>query len=453
MKNFGVWGLGVVGRSVIRFLHAQGHTISLYDARAITSEEGAFLKSYGVRYYPPDQQEVFLKSHTHIVPSPGIALPKISLGIPSFVHELTLFGPLWHKPLIAVTGSLGKTTLVTLLRTLLEAHNRSVATGGNIGTAMLDLLPLQESVDYGILELSSFQLEYADSFAPNVAIMTNLYANHLDRHGTLNEYFTAKAQIFLHQKSYQQALLPFPLLGKVRELTSRSINYFAIEEPSAQELHLLKEGDILYTLTNDSLIKRTCKDGQLETKAYSVARYSAQGASLLSETWLIILATSDMLGMLDSETFTVPDFSSIEHRIEFVGSFAGKLFYNDSKSTIVEATKAAVTTLSSRPVHLILGGLSKGVNREPGIAQLKPYVASIACFGKEAPSLEAYCKKHQIVSSCHTTLEEALNASVNRAKANDIILLSPAGTSFDLYKDYQERGHHFKKLVKTLYGH
>ncbi len=451
MKRYGIWGLGVVGRSAIRFLQAQGHSLSVYDARPLTAEEESFLTTYQVRSYAPHEQEAFFKDNDFLVPSPGIALTQAQEYQHKMVHELTLFGPRWHKPLIAVTGSLGKTTLVTLLTSLLQANDLSVATGGNIGTAMLDLLPSQDTVDYGLLELSSFQLEFAHTFAPDLAIMTNLYANHLDRHGTLEAYFEAKAHIFRHQRPEQKMLLPLNLAPQVRALTNRPCTYFTQDEPSPETLQLLQEGDDLYTLEGTTLTRRRLKNGQLATTTLPIRSSLAQrGESLLHETWLILLTVSDMLGILSSHAFAVPEFSPLEHRIEFVGSHEGKLFYNDSKSTIVEATRAAVATLAPRPIHLILGGISKGVDRAALIGLLKPYIAATVCFGKEAKELEAGCKKYGIPTSAHETLHEAVKACLQQAKKDEVILLSPSGASYDLYKDYQERGRHFKKLVKEL---
>jgi UDP-N-acetylmuramoylalanine--D-glutamate ligase len=451
MKKYGIWGLGIVGKSVLRFLQAQGHIISVYDSRPLTAEKEAFLKSYRVNYYAPENQEAFFQENDFIVPSPGIPLGSAKEYIDKIVHELDLFGPLWHKPLIAVTGSLGKTTLVTLLHSLLTANDHPVATGGNIGTPMLDLLARQDMVTYGLLELSSFQLEYADTFAPDLAIITNLYANHLDRHGTMEDYFHAKAQIFAHQRPEQKMLVPFGLAKEVRKLTKRPCTYFASEEQSVKNLELLKEGDSLYTLKGATLTSRSLTSGMLVTTRVKIKRSMAQkGDSLLHETWLILLTVCDMLGLLSSYSFKIPQFLPLEHRIEFVGNHNGILFYNDSKSTIVEATKAAVLTLASRPIHLILGGTSKGVDRAPLIAELKPYITSVACFGKEAQELDAHCKRFGITTSDHTTLDDALKTCLKRAKKDDVILLSPSGASYDLYKDYQERGRHFKSLVEEL---
>lgn len=452
MKKYGIWGLGVVGKSYVRFLHAQGHTLSLHDSRALTADEEAFLKEYNVRYYSAQEQAAFFRDNDFIAPSPGISLVPAKEYLDKMVHELDLFGPRWQKPLIAVTGSLGKTTLVTLLASLFKANEIPVATGGNIGIPMLDLLAIQKDVEYGLLELSSFQLEYTKAFAPSLAIITNLYPNHLDRHGTLEAYLLAKAQIFKKQYPEQKILVPLSLVKQIRTLTERPCIYFSAEEPSTQMLQLLKTGDVLYTLEENTLSRRRAISAhEIHTTKVPLRHALAErGASLLPETWLTLLAVSDIVGLLSSHAFTVPECAPLEHRIEFLGTYGGKLFYNDSKSTIVEATRAAVLTLRPRKIHLLLGGISKGVDRGPLIEDLKTYVTSTVCFGKEAQALQASCERSGIPTSAHETLEGALKACVDKAQKDDVILLSPSGASYDLYKDYQERGRHFKKLVQEL---
>ena len=148
-----------------------------------SDEEQAWLESLGISYFHDTERDAFFNSHDYIVPSPGIALPSELLSKYTFIEELDLFADAWKSKLIAVTGTVGKTSTVHLLSQILSNAGLSLATGGNIGTGMLDLV--DEGAAYGLLELSSFQLERAKPFAPDIAVITNLYPNHLDRHGTL----------------------------------------------------------------------------------------------------------------------------------------------------------------------------------------------------------------------------------------------------------------------------
>ena len=175
-----------------------------------------------------------------------------------------------------------------------------------------------------------------------------------------------------------------------------------------------------------------------------------RGSALIKETWVTALAVCDMLGLMRAGRFIMLELSALEHRAEYLGAYNGTHFYNDSKSTIFEATYAMVTSLAPQKIHLLLGGLSKGVDRTALISQLKGTVVSTACFGKEAELLASSCQAEGIRTSSHKTLESALKESIKKAEPHDVILLSPAGSSYDLYSNYIERGKHFKELVKKF---
>ncbi len=450
MKHYGIWGFGAVGVSVARFLSQQGHKLSVYDVRTLSTEEIMFLAELGAHLYKPSEFEQFLAETELIIPSPGVDTSQAT-GRATFVQELDLFTPRWHKPLIAVTGSLGKTTLVTVLDKILTANASRVALGGNIGTPLLDLLEEQTEADYGLIELSSFQLEYARPFAPTLAVITNFYANHLDRHGSLDLYLRAKCKIVTGQRADQKALIPLQLAKQIRTISDRPCAYFSAKQPTEQQLKQLKENDVLYTLDGSTLLRMTFTDSNIHTTQIPLSvSHTQRGSALLPETWLTLLAIADMIGLLGSETFRVPKLSTLEHRLEYVGEIDGKIVYNDSKSTIFEATQAAVASLAPKKIHLLLGGQSKGVDRTKLLGQLKGSIASALCFGEEADILSESCKGYGLVSSSHKTLDEALTASLRAAQSQEVILLSPAGASFDLYKNYKERGTHFKSLVREL---
>ena len=448
MEKWGIWGLGVVGKSVIRHLSASGYELSVYDSRTFSQEELNFLATHQVKIYPPSEKERFIQDQDRIVPSPGIDASSL---LPSrHVLELDLFMKSWKKPLIAVTGSLGKTTLVTALDQIIKAHSLSVATGGNIGTPMLDLLAVQDISDYGLLELSSFQLEYSDSCIPDLAIWTTFHPNHLDRHKTLDDYFMAKYRFIEHQTPQQKALVPLNLSTKLRTVTNRSFSFFSPDPVTPSTRDLLQLGDVHYTLDQDTLIKTLIRfDGIAQSSKILIQQ---SNNPLHQETWLCALAACDLLGLTQDNLLVLPDLTTVEHRLEMVGSYKGMLLYNDSKSTIIESTIAAVHKLflSNRPIHLLLGGLSKGVDRTQGIHLLAHHVKTVACFGKEAQQLHTLCTELGIDSSCHSTLLEALKVCVENAQPEDTILLSPGGSSYDLYKNFEERGNHFKALVQEL---
>lgn len=435
-RNYGVWGLGVVGTSVLRFLHARGFSLSVMDARKPSDEERMWLESLGISYFHDSERDAFFNSHEYIVPSPGIALPPDLLTKHAFVEELDLFADAWKNKLIAVTGTVGKTSTVHLLSQILGHNGISLATGGNIGTGMLDLIG--HDATYGLLELSSFQLERATRFVPDIALITNLYPNHLDRHGTFDQYFLAKYKILHSQQDHQQALLPLALKDRIRELTDRPLSFF-----SAGGTDKLGPEDTLYSLVENVIIKQ--KNGT----SSSLIDFEKLPQLSYKENWLMIVAICDMLGISPS-LLSFSDLTIPAHRLESLGTYRGIAFYNDSKSTIPQSSLAAVEALQPAPIHLMLGGLGKGVDRGAFIPAFKNKVQSITCFGAEADTLYEACKNSGVSAYRCYTLEEAFQSCLDRAQPGDRILFSPSGASYDFYKHYAHRGEVFKELVNEL---
>ncbi len=447
--TYGVWGLGIVGKSVLRYLHTQGHELTVMDKRIPTAEEELFLKRLNVRFFPQTESSSFFSCNDYIIPSPGIPFQEAAGYSHKMIAELELFSAAWSKPLIAVTGTVGKTSVVHILSTLLKNNGIKVATGGNIGAGMLDLLDKQDDVTHGLLELSSFQLEDTNSFAPDLALWTNIYPNHLDRHGSFDSYFLAKYRILMHQKEHQKALIPLSLLPQIRRLTSRPFHFFRAE-PSKKEMRLLQPLDTLYTFEGNDIVKISYEQGKRSTRlpVLPLAYSNEILTTSFKENRLLLIGACDMLGLLSTRSFSISDVGLPAHRFEKVSTRHTLTFYNDSKSSVFEATLAAVERLQPANIHLFLGGISKGVDRSVLIPALKDKVASITCFGAEADGLYKACLKTGIQATSHATLEEAFDTCVQHAQPRDTILFSPAGASFDLFENYQERGNRFKELVR-----
>ena len=233
----GIWGFGIVGQAALRFF-TQRHYQSI-----IILESGTIAPDLYTQYAPntiitvlhdPTQREIFLKKCDVILASAGIdtRLYRSSFnGI--WLNELDIFQALWHKKIIAVTGTVGKTTVTHLLSQLL-ASTTQIATGGNIGTACFDLLSKQKYCNAAILEVSSFQLEFVQSFAPDLAIFTTFAENHLDRHSSMDEYFKAKYGIIAHQRADQKALLPASCLPYLNQ-TNHSRSALFLHATTRQE--------------------------------------------------------------------------------------------------------------------------------------------------------------------------------------------------------------------------
>ncbi len=451
MKKWGIWGLGSVGKSAIQHLKTGEYILSAYDTRELSAQELLFLKHNNVYLYAREGLHIFLTENEYIVPSPGIDTSQAINHQHKLVSELDLFCDNWKKDIIGITGSLGKTTLVTIMDQLLKSNNFACITGGNIGTPLLDLLPKQDEVDYALLELSSFQLEKAQHCKPKLAVLTNIYPNHLDRHGTLESYREAKYQLFKYQAGDQKALVPLSLLAEFRKRTSRPLLFFSEQLPSQEEIQQLREDDVVYCFNDaNEFVKINFTEG-VHYHTYTLAKNTIEHLMpFLPETRVIVLAMADQLGLTIESAGLLPTPPVIpEHRIELLGTYNNRVFYNDSKATIIDATIAAVTTIK-QPVHLILGGLSKGVNRLTELEQLKNNVSSVICFGTEAEKLHVACRTLGIPTTKHKLLDDALQAAVELSSPGEAILLSPGGSSYDLYRNYKERGEHFKKLFRDL---
>ena len=391
-KKIGVWGYGISGRSLVKFLLARNVELVVFDQRELNQDDQDFLMSNSIVY---DYQEPleFLNACDYVIPSPGIDLRKYAALASRFIAELDLFQHFFTHPIIAITGTLGKTTITTLLVQALRLSGKEVVVGGNIGVGLFDLIG--QSCDVAVLEVSSFQLELCTTFAPDVALWTNFYPNHLDRHGSMERYREAKEKIFIHQKN--RCLI----------------------------------GGMDWVFTGD----------------YTIPEHG------FKENWKLVIALLEQQGLSASEIERIVSVlgnqeGTLEHRLEKVSVVNGVEFINDSKATVPEASLAAVNLYNKKNMILLLGGLSKGVDRKYLVSQLLD-VKKIICFGQESDKLLALCDEFGVNSQACATLDKAFFYACEVAQEGDTVLLSPSGSSFDLYKNYLERGEHFKKLVRA----
>lgn len=441
-KIVGIWGYGTTGRSLLAFCsRLNPASLHLFDAKPLAPDSTNNLALQGITTYAPDAFDLFAKTCDIILPSPGIDLRPYPHLQQRIIPELALFHEHWKRPYVGITGTIGKTSVTHLLTQSLKQDGVAAYEGGNIGKGMLDLIDHTEENAHAILELSSFHLEHA-SPQPDLAIITNIYQNHLDRHDSFDAYICAKLRIIAQQTTAQRALLPLALAPLVRShYPTRSYAWFsATPRPTTT----LPEGDCLYMLEDNEVIRYQNGErvyrGSLPEPLISFA-----------ENWLIIMAARDLLGYEPTCTITT-GITVPEHRLAPIKTYRGITFYNDSKSTIPEATIAALERLYPASIVLFLGGLSKGVDRSSLPARVAPFVRTIICFGAEADQLHAWCSAQGITSYAYATLEEAFAGYLRLAQEGDQVLLSPSGSSFDLFKDYKARGARFVELVTEFAG-
>lgn len=441
-KKVGIWGFGIVGKAAAALLSRQNVPLTIMEKRVLNEWENDLIAQYGATFMYQDSVDQFFDQNDFVLMSPGIDPRPFQIRYKhKFITELDLLSSSFNQPIVAITGTVGKTSVTHFISTLLKRTLR-VATAGNIGVGMLELINKQDEYDCAVLELSSFQLEYSTQFQPQLAIITNLYPNHLDRHGTFENYLAAKLHIISAQKREQRGLLPLELLmyEPVSALVEQQKDRFAFFSAQKPSEHFEYE---LFWIENNTIMTQKNGIQQLVTSLNSFPQRS------YPENWLIVAAALHILDQpFDFDATVNFDSEILNHRLEKINTLQGITFYNDSKSTVPEATLAAVHSFGNQPIVLILGGLSKGVDRAALlIAHLPKTIAHVICFGAEKEQLVTACSQNAIPASKYETLDDSFSAARTFANKKTPILFSPSGSSYDLFKNYQERGNAFKKLI------
>jgi UDP-N-acetylmuramoylalanine--D-glutamate ligase len=449
-KRVTVMGLGLFGGGVgvTRFLVQAGARVIVTDAKSEHDlrESVAELRGLPVELRLGAHEERDFRDADLVVVNPAVppASPWLKLA-PALETEMNLFFKLCRAEMIVgVTGSNGKTTTTTLIGEILKAGLRRVWVGGNIGVSLLERAAEIRPEDLVVLELSSFQLENLGVLrrSPNVGVVMNLTPNHLDRHGTMENYAEAKRQIVAHQKEGDVKVLNWDdaaVRGWKTAAPSRTY-FFSRRERTSRGA--LAQGDkiTLYTTGARYLIdvagRKLLGDFNLENMAAAAtASFAAAGGRW--EDWREAC----------ENVFNA--FPGVEHRLEFVTERDGVRYYNDSKATDPEATMAALGTLPG-PIVLILGGFDKKTPFD-GLARLiseKP-VRACVLMGQTAPAIEAALRAQPRVPEIAraASIEEAARFP---ARPGETVLLSPACASWDMFRNFTERGNRFKETVLAV---
>lgn len=434
-----VVGLGSTGLSCARFLWQRGLPFTVVDTRAQPPGLADLQREMpGVEVYAGDYPQALIAGAAELIVSPGVALDApvvreaLAAGV-AVVGDIDLFMREATAPVVGITGSNAKSTVTELLGQMARAAQLNVGVGGNLGTPALELLAPERELY--VLELSSFQLERAQSLGLAVATVLNVSADHLDRHGTLPSYRAAKHRIF---NGCNKAVvnpddpLTVPLLRADMDVLT-----WRMAEPQAGGFGLrLVNGEEYLCRGTDALMP--------VTELRLAGRHNVANA-------LAALALGRCAGLpLAAMTATLRSFSGLPHRCELVAEIDGVRYVNDSKGTNVGATEAALRGLGGeRDVLLIAGGQGKGAD----FAQLQAAVAQhcklLLLLGEDAPLLAqalSPCVPVLMVSS----LAEAVTAAASQARHGDVVLLSPACASFDMFSGYAERGNTFAARVRDL---
>lgn len=442
-----VVGIGSSGLSMARFLHGQGKQVVATDIDGSKTREAALLQDLGI---PTElgfhNQKTFDQAQT-IVVSPGIPLTLVPLamaaakGVP-ITGELDIFSQFNTTPIIAITGTNGKTTTTTLIQEMLEASGIRTFTGGNIGTPLVDYLIQEQKADLVVAEISSFQLDLAKNFRPNIALLLNITEDHLDRYDSFQDYALSKWSIFKNQISTDKAIINqaidnFETLSSQLASPAFGFSWHLDSDPDSN-----KEGAWIH----EQVIHIRLKDlsFQIDTQNLPELQGCHNRENIAAAALACLLAGAPMDGVLKG----LAAFKNLPHRMGFVRQIHGVLFYNDSKATNIDAVIRALESFKKN-IILILGGREKGLDLSLLIPGVKACVKQIIALGEAANHIQEILGPVCPVLTADS-METAVAKAYEKASPQDIVLLSPACASFDMYENYKARGNDFIAQVHKL---
>ena len=416
--RYGLLGFGLSNRYAAKFLKSKGDEIFVSESGKLSDEDKNFLNENEIEYEEGINSEKVLGCDV-ILTSPSvpydhpILVKAQSLG-KHIDTEITYFMKYldWGPKVIAVTGSVGKSTTVSMINHLISKTATSQLSG-NIGIPIAQVLLEGKKPEYIVIEISSFQLYWTPFFKPNVSVITNIYPNHLDWHPNMEHYIDAKFKIAKFQDNDDH----FIYNPKDMEVFKR--------------LSLVRAKRIPFTV-----------DFKIEDVPFHIRTKQNTENIAAAKTVLKVLGLPFSMDMLN-------DFVPLPHRMEYCGTINGVNYYNDSKATNAAAVLKALENFESNLV-LIIAGKGKNEDYTQLADAIKKKCRYVAIVGPIADAIEPYLKERVIIYKRYKDLEEATYDIAKIAQPGDSVLLGPAGSSYDAYKNFEERGDHFKRLVNEL---
>ena len=449
-KKVLIIGAGVSGFAAAKITRRLGAQVTLSDAKNEADLDYDFeeLRDMGIKLVFGPQSEELLDGVSLVVVSPAVParIPLIQEAYKRHIRvasEVELGYQLKKAPICAVTGTNGKTTTVTLLGLLLETHFNKVGVGGNIGVPLSEVALTIPADGCIAAEISSYQMEVTEEFRPHVATVLNVTPDHIVRHGSMEEYQRMKERMFAQQKSKDFLVLNYDD-ERVRDMAKRAsahVVYFS------RQVHLLEgaylEDDML-TIAWDGQTYPLCTIGELGIKG----PHNVENALAAAMTaYLAGCGAQEMIPVLKS-------FRGVEHRIEYVRTLDGVEYYNDSKATNTDSAIKALETFDDGIV-LLAGGHDKMTDLTDFMQRVKERVTDLVLVGAAADRFEQEALKNgypaERIHRAGFSMAKAVELARSLAKAPQVVLLSPACASFDMYNGMAERGREFKQLVNDLH--
>ena len=439
-------GLGDTGLSCVKYFSSMGEKVKVVDSRDEPPGLAALIEAYpDVEYELGDFNVETFVTAKQLVVSPGLSIRSVEIEVAKeagvvITGDIDIFSKQVTAPIIAVTGSNGKSTVVAILAEILRKAGKNFGLGGNLDgdnfKPALDLIAEDEK-DLYLLELSSFQLETTQSLGAEVATILNLSADHMDRYEGIDDYHRAKQRIFTNCKQVvinRDDKESYPL-----EESDAAVWGFGIGRAGINGLGLLKEDGDLYLAY------------QLE-KIVSVNELKVFGQHNISNVLAAVALAMAIDIDMNAIKVAITEFSGLPHRCQWVANIDGVDFYNDSKGTNVGATVAAIEGLGehiSGHIVLIAGGISKGADFSALVPAMNKWGKVVILIGQDAVEMGSYFDA-ETQSYFASDMQNAVQVALQHATAGDAVLLSPACASFDMFENFQHRGFAFIKSVETL---
>lgn len=442
-KKIVIIGMGKTGIATAIFLGKQGAKVAVTDEKPvdqwgsgfeqIAKEKWLKIGSYNTR---------ILTGASMVVPSPGVP-PNNELLVEAqkkkipVISEIELACWFLKVPVIAVTGTNGKTTTTTLLGEILKCSGKKTFVGGNIGNPLIEYVDGSQKADFIVAEISSFQLQWIKKFRPFIAVLLNITCDHVNYHGSFAEYRRIKTRIFANQTKEDYAILNYA--DQEQKGIARTIRAQIVKFSSKS---VLQKGIFI---KNNNMILRI--PGANEEQ-YSLSIINLLGFHNAENVMAAIIAARLCGCSQENIIAAVTDFRGLPHRIEFVGEKNSIKFYDDSKGTNVGSVVRALETFA-RPVILLLGGRDKDGDFETLKPLLAAKIKKLILFGEARNRIASLIGK-DMPALKKAKLREAIESAYKNAQPGDIILLSPGCASFDEFANYKERGNYFKDVVGNL---
>ncbi|MGN1014644.1 MAG: UDP-N-acetylmuramoyl-L-alanine--D-glutamate ligase [Butyricicoccus sp.] len=447
-KNISVIGMGVSNTPLITLLLEAGATVTVHD-RKTPEELGEMyggLSALGVSFRVGNDYLQNLDSDL-IFRTPGMhlnhpALVKARSQGSVITSEMEVFLNVCPCPVLAITGSDGKTTTTTLTCEILRQAGYTCHLGGNIGHPLLADVPIIRPEDYAVVELSSFQL-MGMKCSPMAALVTNVTPNHLDIHKDMDEYIQAKTQIFNHQKPGSKLVL------NADDEVSRSF----VPEPGVELMKFSMKGPVYDGVFLDQGIIWYSEHGQ-HRMIMRADEIKIPGAHNIANYMAAICMTHGLVSFEDAET-VAHEFGGVEHRIELVREKDGVRYYNDSIASSPTRTIAGLRSFDQKLI-LIAGGYDKHIPYDVLGPEICEHVKQLHLVGATADAIEAsvHAAENYVPEELdifrYDEFEAAIRGAAAHAAAGDVVIMSPASASFDLFKNFMERGNRFKDIVHSL---